>query len=206
MAKHQTLDYSSCYIKYGIWPQEGAEIGFGPMGEGYVGLQLETIYEFFRARPLLANHRTIFGTDKNNFVYVWIEKTDDGPTQLTVRLFPRMPGDYHPQKVFLTSPDGKAVELTAGMTFPTIVDAGGGAWVIAKEFISSIDGWPCAQKTFPFEGKAGRYLVSVYGYKPCVHGPIYDATDWQDLSKDEWQYVGQDSAGEWPAGSVLVCN
>jgi hypothetical protein len=200
LAAQQKLDDVAPSILYFVRERENERTGFGPLGEGLVGLQFEApggVYDFYRARHVPMSHRVIYGTSADSVARIWIEKTDDRDSTLTIRLGQRIGGDFHPQQVFVTDPAGVRKELTAGERFPRQPPLGDQAgW---------IDGWQCAFKSWPLAGKPGRYLIEVTGYKPMVFGPLSEYCEWQ-VAEADCSYAGQDADGLWPVGNVLIGN
>lgn len=196
------IDHLESLIAFGTTPVEGCETGYGPLGESHVGLQLETVYEAYRGTEFAPLRRVYYGTNKNYTARVVVDKFISGNSSLIIAFSSRKSGDYQPQQVYLTYPDGRRVELTAGARFPQYVDSGQG-WVLAPEFVAWIDGWKVCQKRFQFDGPAGRYLVEVRGESLLLHAPLGFWSEYQDTG-GEWLFPGSDVNGEWVTDSVLV--
>lgn len=202
-AAEQRLPHLESLIAFGPTPVEGLETGYGPIGEAFVGLQLEVVYEAYRGMPFEPTRQVYYGTAKDYTARVWLEKSFNRPGKITIAFSSRRTGDFQPQQVFLTYPDGsRVIELTAGARFPRYVDSGQG-WVLAPEFVGWIGGQKVCQKTFDFDGPAGRYLVSVRGEALLLHSPLGFFQEWQDTA-GEWLYPGSDEDGNWWVNSVLV--
>lgn len=184
------LERVSSFILHGQWPVSGNRIGPGLLGEGYVGLQRERIYDYFRPRKLACKHRVVYGTSKDLWVRVFVEKPDDAPRTLRIALASRKAGDLPQSTVDVIAPNGTKRTFTCP------------APGTPQSFL---DGWPVKVTEIPFEGKAGRYRVEFSGHEyQMVHGPMSTGVEWQDCGAAEWAYPGQDANGEFPIGSVLV--
>ena len=79
-----------------------------------------------------------------------------------------------------------------------------GAWQYPPGTIGFIDGWQCAIANVPLEGKCGRYVLECGNTNGLLlHAPVSAFDEYQDTC-GEFTALGQDSNGNWPAGSVLV--
>lgn len=196
LADSGQLSQAASLILYGIWPLDGATIRPGPLGENYVNLQIDRCYDFYRGRKIGTEQRLIYATTNANAARVYVEKSDAKASRLRIAISQRIPGDLHPQQVFLTYPNGQRVELTAGARFPQYVNSGQG-YVLNPDQQGFVDGWTVAQKEFPYNGPSGRYLVEVTGHALLLHGPLSNYSEWQDCTANV-KWPGQDTTGQSP--------
>lgn len=204
-------------ILYGQWSYAGREIGFGPLGESHVALQMERIYDYYRGKKLTAKRRTVYGTTIQTSLSsgsnVVIEKRDSADLPLRIATTTRKGGDCPPIVVDITDPAGKVTQqldyrVYPALKFPAIVQAPNGQWVMKKDQQGHVDGWPCAVTSIVLSGPAGRYKIRVWGHDAVLlHGPLQTkCAEWQDLSSGDFSYSGQDAEGNWPVGNVMVGN
>ena len=203
LAAGQRLETVSSLVRFGQWPVANTRTGPGLLGECYVGLQFERIADYYRGKQFRAAHRVIYGVSKDGYSRVVIEKPDDQPSTLRIAIGQRIAGDIPFQQAKLTNPDGIGkVILPLWPPKKVLID---GVWQYPPGTIGYIDGWQCAIATVPFEGKCGRYVLEVGNANGLLlHGPVSAGfAEWQSTT-EEFKDVGQDSAGNWPAGSVMI--